>query len=36
MLQNLDEVSILEILQQRFVANMQRHPELIWDNVRNN
>ncbi|OTG84623.1 hypothetical protein B9T33_02245 [Acinetobacter sp. ANC 5054] len=34
MLQYLDEVSILEILQQRFEANMQRHPELLWDNVK--
>lgn len=34
MLQDLDEVSILEILQQRFEANMQRHLELLWDNVK--
>ncbi len=34
MLQNLDEVSILEILQQRFEANMQRHPGLLWDDVK--
>ena len=34
MLQDLNEVSILEILQQRFEANMQRHPELLWDDVK--
>ena len=34
MLQDLDKVSILEILQQRFEANMQRHPELLWDDVK--
>ena len=34
MLQDLDEVSILEILQQRFETNMQRHPELLWDDVK--
>ena len=34
MLQDLDEVSILEILQQRFEENMQRHPELLWDDVK--
>ncbi len=28
MLQDLNEVSVLEILQQRFEANMQRHPEI--------